>query len=199
MIGFLWRQPPEARSLIALAFALGLLAAGSACVESDPMPDGDVQAFTRATRVETTVVQPRSFDENIQVTGAVEAINDATLAAQASGKVAYIAEHGDRVDSGAVVARLDGRGFTRLTKETLPLDRPFDHGFADHMVTTATQLMSCGFEIPFAYTQSDEISVWLHPDDATYARKTRKLLSVLAGEASATLSLSGKKFMTFLP
>jgi tRNA(His) guanylyltransferase len=28
-----------------------------------------------------------------------------------------------------IIARLDGRGFTKLTKESLPLDRPFDLRF----------------------------------------------------------------------
>jgi membrane fusion protein (multidrug efflux system) len=61
----------------------------------------------RATRVETLVVTPITFEETIQVTGAVEALNDATLAAQASGNVEYIAENGTVVEKGAVVARLD--------------------------------------------------------------------------------------------
>jgi len=71
---------------------------------------GDVpeqQAFARATRVETLVVAPITFDETIQITGAVEALNDATLAAQASGKVDYIATNGTVVEKGTVVARLD--------------------------------------------------------------------------------------------
>ena len=89
---------------------LGLVAATSACGASDALPDRSEpqqQPFARATRVETVVVMPRSFDENIQVTGAVEALNDATLAAEAAGSVDYIANRGDRVEKGAVVAQLD--------------------------------------------------------------------------------------------
>jgi len=88
-----------------LAVAALVLAAG--CTGGDVAPENNVQPLARATRVETIVVTPRSFDENIQVTGAVDALNDATLAAQASGKVHYIAEHGDQVEEGAVVAQLD--------------------------------------------------------------------------------------------
>lgn len=87
-----------------------------------------------------------------------------------------------------VVARVDGRGFTRLTREVHAFDAPFDPRFKDLMVATAAHLMECGFRALLAYTQSDEISLLLHPDDDTFGRKTRKWLSVLAGEASAAFS-----------
>lgn len=88
-----------------------------------------------------------------------------------------------------VVARLDGRGFTRLTKEELPLERPFDAGFRDMMLATAEHLMACGFRVVYAHTQSDEISLLLHPLEDAFGRKVRKYLSILAGEASARFSL----------
>lgn len=88
-----------------------------------------------------------------------------------------------------MVARLDGRNFTRLTKETLDLDAPFDATFRDAMVATVQHLMTCGFRVIYGYTQSDEISLLLHPEEQTFARKLRKLNSVLAAEASAKLSL----------
>lgn len=88
-----------------------------------------------------------------------------------------------------MVARLDGRNFTRLTKETLDLEAPFDSGFRDAMVATVQHLMNCGFRVMYGYTQSDEISLLLHPEEQTFARKLRKLNSLLAAEASAKLSL----------
>lgn len=89
-----------------------------------------------------------------------------------------------------MVARLDGRGFTRLTKEILPLERPFDGGFRDHLTATAAQLIATsGFRVLYGYCQSDEISLLLHPGDGLFGRKLRKIVSVLAGEASADLSL----------
>ncbi len=88
-----------------------------------------------------------------------------------------------------MVARIDGRCFTKLTKETHNFDRPFDLKFRDMMVETVKHLMECGFKIIYGYTQSDEISLLFDLDDTTFNRKERKLNSVLAGEASAKFSL----------
>lgn len=87
------------------------------------------------------------------------------------------------------VARLDGRNFTRLTKETHRFEAPFDATFHDHMIATTRHLMDCGFRTVYGYTQSDEISLLLHREESAFGRKVRKLISVLAGEASARFSL----------
>lgn len=88
-----------------------------------------------------------------------------------------------------MVARIDGRNFTRLTKETHAFEAPFDERFRDHMVGTTRHLMDCGFRVVYGYTQSDEISLLLHPDESVFGRKLRKYDSILAGEASAAFSL----------
>lgn len=88
-----------------------------------------------------------------------------------------------------VVARLDGHGFTRLTKKEWDLEKPFDVRFRDAMIETLRHLMDCGFRIIYGYTQSDEISLLFHIDDSTFGRKERKLVSILASEASVTFSL----------
>ena len=88
-----------------------------------------------------------------------------------------------------MVARIDGRSFTRLTKERHAFDVPFDTRMRDHMVETTRHLMQCGFRIAYGYTQSDEISLLFHRDETAFQRKLRKLISILAGEASATFSL----------
>jgi tRNA(His) guanylyltransferase len=88
-----------------------------------------------------------------------------------------------------MVARIDGRNFTRLTKEIHKFEAPFDSQFRDYMVSTVEHLMDCGFRIIYGYTQSDEISLLLHRDELSFGRKLRKLNSILAGEASAKLSL----------
>ena len=88
-----------------------------------------------------------------------------------------------------LAVRLDGRNFTKLTKETCSFEAPFDPRFRDAMIDTARHLMQCGFRIVYGYTESDEISLLFHPDDRTFGRKTRKINSVLAGEASACMSL----------
>ncbi len=88
-----------------------------------------------------------------------------------------------------MVARLDGRNFTRLTKELQNFEVPFDERFRDLMVGTTQHLMNCGFRVIYGFTESDEISLLLDYRDRSFGRKTRKLNSVLAGEASAKFSL----------
>lgn len=89
-----------------------------------------------------------------------------------------------------LIARLDGRGFTMLTKTTCNFEAPFDVRFRDMMVETVRHIMTeCGFKIVYGYTESDEISLLFHPDDQSFGHKARKLLSVLAGETSAAFSL----------
>jgi tRNA(His) guanylyltransferase len=88
-----------------------------------------------------------------------------------------------------MIARIDGRNFTRLTKELHAFDAPFDVRSRDMMLDTVEHLMNCGFRVVYGYTQSDEISLLFHRDEQTFGRKTRKYNSVLAGEASAKFSL----------
>lgn len=88
-----------------------------------------------------------------------------------------------------LVARIDGRGFTRLTKEVHKFEAPFDTAFRDYMIGTTQHLMDCGLRVIYGYTQSDEISLLFHPDENSFGRKLRKYNSVLAGEASAKFSL----------
>jgi tRNA(His) guanylyltransferase len=88
-----------------------------------------------------------------------------------------------------MVARIDGRNFTRLTKEVHKFEAPYDERFRDMMIQTTAHLMNCGFRSVYGYTQSDEISLLFHPEITTFDRKVRKYNSVLAGEASAKFSL----------
>ncbi|MBN1912646.1 MAG: tRNA(His) guanylyltransferase Thg1 family protein [Pirellulales bacterium] len=88
-----------------------------------------------------------------------------------------------------IVARLDGRNFTRLTKEVHAFQAPFDDRFRDMMVATTEHLMTCGFSVLYGYTESDEISLLFAPGENAFGRKVRKINSVLAGEASARMSL----------
>jgi tRNA(His) guanylyltransferase len=88
-----------------------------------------------------------------------------------------------------MVARLDGRSFTRLTKEIWQFEAPFDERFRDMMVATAESLMDCGFRVVYAYTESDEISLLFDIGEQLFGRKLRKYNSTLAGEASANFSL----------
>ncbi|MCY0911965.1 tRNA(His) guanylyltransferase Thg1 family protein [Massilia antarctica] len=88
-----------------------------------------------------------------------------------------------------MVARIDGRSFTRLTKEKISFEAPFDVRFRELMAETTRHLMNCGFKVVYAYTESDEISLLFDLDIDAYGRKLRKYNSILAGEASAKFSL----------
>lgn len=96
-----------------------------------------------------------------------------------------------------VVARLDGHGFTRLTKKEWNLEKPFDTKFRDAMIETTKHLMDCGFRMVYGYTQSDEISLLFHLKDDTFGRKERKLISILAAEASVAFSMQMGKAAVF--
>jgi tRNA(His) 5'-end guanylyltransferase len=90
----------------------------------------------------------------------------------------------------AIVARLDGRGFTRLTHELCRFEAPFDPRFRDLMAVVCRRLMDCGFNVLLAYSESDEVSLLFHPAEESFGRKPRKWISILAGEASAAFSLA---------
>ena len=88
-----------------------------------------------------------------------------------------------------IVARIDGRGFSKLTQNITDLQKPYDSRFNDFMVETVQHLMQCGFYISYGYCQSDEISLLFSPENSCFQKKERKFNSVLAGEASAKFTL----------
>lgn len=89
-----------------------------------------------------------------------------------------------------IVARLDGRNFTHLTKEVCKFEVPFDTHFNKMMVETVKGLIGdTGMELIYGYTQSDEITLLFSPDATVFGRKVHKLNSILAGTASALFSL----------
>jgi len=96
-----------------------------------------------------------------------------------------------------IIVRLDGKSFTKLTKEKLSLEKPFDEKFSEVMTATTKHLFNIGFKVLYGYTQSDEISLLIHKDDDTFGRKVRKFNSVLAGEASAFFSLQFQEVCVF--
>ena len=67
-----------------------------------------------------------------------------------------------------LVARLDGRSFSRLTKEICDFEAPFDVRFRDMMIDTVRALMDCGFRVVYGFTESDEISLLFHKDENTF-------------------------------
>lgn len=88
------------------------------------------------------------------------------------------------------IVRLDGRGFTKLTKEIIDFERPFDTRFHLLMEAVAHYLMQhSGFNICAAYIQSDEISLLIDKTDKTFNRLNRKILSTLAALAASAFSV----------
>lgn len=89
-----------------------------------------------------------------------------------------------------MVARIDGRHFHTLTKESGKFEAPFDEKFRDLMIGTVEHLMTkSGFNLIYGYTESDEISLLFSLESEDFGRKVRKRNSILAGEASAKFSL----------
>jgi membrane fusion protein (multidrug efflux system) len=95
-------------SLLALTtLLLGTLALTSGCSDGQAS-NGNAEAQPPPeTRVETLVLEPTSFTDVLQVTGSVEALDDATLSAQTSGPVTMLVDRGARVQAGEPVAKID--------------------------------------------------------------------------------------------
>jgi len=89
----------------------------------------------------------------------------------------------------AIYARIDGRGFSRFTRD---MQRPFDPRMTGAMRATATHLLE-QTHAAAVYVQSDEISLILGPamkDDGSagehfFGGKPQKLCSILAGLATS--------------
>lgn len=98
-----------------------------------------------------------------------------------------------------MVARIDGRNFTTLTKKENKHQfvAPFDERFRNYMVETVKHLMTSGFNVIYGYTESDEISLLFDINEQTFGRKIRKFNSILAGEASAKFSVLLKDVAAF--
>lgn len=96
-----------------------------------------------------------------------------------------------------VVARLDGRAFSKFTAD---MNKPFDSFFTDAMIATAQYLLK-KYHAVVAYTQSDEITLVFDYTESVqgemlFAGREQKIASVLAGSASAKFT---QCLMTLLP
>ena len=97
-----------------------------------------------------------------------------------------------------IVTRLDGQSFSKLTEKSGRFNKPFDDRFHYLMVETTKELVrNSGFNIIYAYTQSDEISLLFSMNDNTFGRKTRKIISTLAAKASVAFSMAFGLSVTF--
>jgi tRNA(His) 5'-end guanylyltransferase len=96
-----------------------------------------------------------------------------------------------------VFVRLDGRAFHRLA-DCLGLEKPFDEFFHKAMVIASTTLVTeSGLNPDFAYTFSDEISLYF--SKLPFSGRVEKIDSVAASYAASsfTLALGGTTLAAF--
>lgn len=89
-------------------FAIFLAAAMMSCNE-DQTENDQTNDRVRLIPVETINIVSGEFEDYIRLTGTIEAINDAVISSESSGRILSIANRGDRVTRGGILARLDDR------------------------------------------------------------------------------------------
>lgn len=92
-----------AAPLLALPVLLLLSACGDSGTAEEPAPG----PTDRAVPVEVIVAEPGPFEEVIEMTGTVEAPDDATLSAEASGTLTALAPLGTTVRRGGTIAQIN--------------------------------------------------------------------------------------------
>ncbi|MCH8569180.1 MAG: efflux RND transporter periplasmic adaptor subunit [Balneolales bacterium] len=95
------------RSTFKLSVLIGSLVLFTAC-ENGEEENGNNNRV-RQIPVETIIIEADRFDDFIRLSGSAEAIDDAVLSSEVSGQVLEIANRGERVNRGAVIARIDDR------------------------------------------------------------------------------------------
>lgn len=98
-----------------------------------------------------------------------------------------------------VIVRVDGKTFHTFTKH---MERPFDDKFISDMMGLSLYLCESIHTAQFAYCQSDEVSILLHPykklDTQPYFNnEVQKIVSVVAGMASSYFSQVYKREAVF--
>lgn len=91
------------------------------------------------------------------------------------------------------VIRVDGRGFSKLTKH---YDKPFDNSFHRLMTRVGYRIME-EFSPMYCHTHSDEISFVFPPAWEMFDREVEKIVSTTAGFASAVYTANSATLGTF--
>lgn len=79
------------------------------CGETEENGEKNETNGARLMPVETVIIEPDDFEDFVRVSGTVEAIEDATISAEISGRVLTIKERGERIEKGGVIAEIDDR------------------------------------------------------------------------------------------
>ncbi|KAF2858247.1 tRNAHis guanylyltransferase [Piedraia hortae CBS 480.64] len=114
----------------------------------------------------------------------------------ANSSYAYVRafESPDSLPLGNIIAiRLDGRGFTSLTKK-YHFTKPNDARALNLMNSCAASLLRSIPEIALAYGQSDEYTFIFHEDTTLFGRRSSKLVSTVVSTFTAEYCLQWKVF-----
>ncbi len=79
-----------------------------ACDEANNA-NNNAEDRVRQVPVETVAIELDDFNDFIRLTGTVEAIDDAVISAETSGRILSIVNRGEHVEKGGVIAQLDDR------------------------------------------------------------------------------------------
>jgi membrane fusion protein, multidrug efflux system len=97
------------RHTIIKLFGVVLVAAGFAACNGEAETNESQQNSARLMPVETVIVETGNFEDFIRTTGTVEALNDAVISSESSGRILSILARGARVEQGETIARMDDR------------------------------------------------------------------------------------------
>lgn len=100
-------RPDRLLPVAGLLALMGLLTLTSGCSDGQASNGSSESRPQPKTRVETLTMKPTSFTDVIEVTGTVEALDDATLSSQTDGPVTMLLDLGTRVNSGEPVAKIN--------------------------------------------------------------------------------------------
>ncbi len=78
------------------------------CLSSSAAAQDETMAFPPA-KVEIAVAELRNMAPRVEVSGSVVSLNDSRIAAEVEGVISWLANVGDAVDAGAIIARIDPR------------------------------------------------------------------------------------------
>ena len=90
--------------VLLLPMVLLLAACGS---DAEVEVEAETDAFDRAVPVEVVIAEPGTFEDVIEMTGTIEAPDDATLSAEAAGTLTSLAPLGTTIQRGGTVAQVN--------------------------------------------------------------------------------------------
>ncbi len=94
------------RTLFLIVITSGILVA---CENGELQENDNAEERVRIVPVETVTIDPSSFEDFIRVSGVVEAIEDATISAEVSGRILSIVDRGQTINRGETIASVDDR------------------------------------------------------------------------------------------